>query len=219
VDIPSPLFWEFIAMTPEQAITIAAPFTLTRKAPLRMQAMAEALQRIDREKIIGDIVECGIWAGGNIILARLLSPMRKCWLYDTFSGMPTAGKFDVKMDGKPGGYGFTKASLNEVLNNLQTTKTFDRDLIHFIPGLVETTLLDPTNRPDRIALLRLDTDFYSSTLAELEHLWPRLCPGGTLIVDDYGHWPGCRRAVDEYFAGAIPQFTMVDYSALMVVKP
>jgi len=70
--------------------------------------------------------------------------------------------------------------------------------IHFVEGLVEETL--PAEAPEEIALLRLDTDWYSSTKHELEQLYPRLAPGGVLILDDYGHWQGARRAVDEYFA-------------------
>ena len=68
---------------------------------------------------------------------------------------------------------------------------------HFVVGKVEETLVD--SRPKQIALLRLDTDWYESTRCELEYLFPLLSPGGVLIIDDYGHWEGCRRAVDEYF--------------------
>ena len=70
--------------------------------------------------------------------------------------------------------------------------------IHFVRGPVEETL--PAGAPDEIALLRLDTDWYESTRHELEHLYPRLAAGGVLLVDDYGHWEGARKAVDEYFA-------------------
>jgi O-methyltransferase len=72
-------------------------------------------------------------------------------------------------------------------------------------GRVEQTLLDPKNLPERIAVLRLDTDWYASTKIELETLYPRLAPGGVLIVDDYGHWMGAQRAVKEYFARTCPR--------------
>ncbi len=68
---------------------------------------------------------------------------------------------------------------------------------HFVPGMVEETI--PASAPEKIALLRLDTDWYESTRHELEHLFPRIVDGGVLIIDDYGHWAGARRAVDEYF--------------------
>src|SRR4029078_10706092 len=70
--------------------------------------------------------------------------------------------------------------------------------IHFVPGPVEGTL--PQQAPDSIALLRLATDWHASTRHELEHLYPRLVDGGVLIIDDYGHWQGARRAGGEYFA-------------------
>jgi hypothetical protein len=75
--------------------------------------------------------------------------------------------------------------------------------------------------PDQLALLRLDTDWYESTRHELEHLYPRLVPGGVLIVDDYGHWEGARRAVDEYFDKVGEQLLLsrLDYAARIAVKP
>jgi hypothetical protein len=83
--------------------------------------------------------------------------------------------------------------------------------------MVEDTLRDAGNLPERIALLRLDTDWYHSTKIELEVLWPRLAPGGIMIVDDYGHWRGAKKAVDEYFDGKV-LFTTIDYTAVMTVK-
>jgi hypothetical protein len=86
-------------------------------------------------------------------------------------------------------------------------------------GRVEETL--PQAAPDEIAILRLDTDWYESTRHELEHLYPRLSVGGILIIDDYGHWQGARKAVDEYFAGRSPAVFLnrVDYTCRLVVKP
>ena len=69
--------------------------------------------------------------------------------------------------------------------------------IHYVQGKVEDTV--PGAGPEQIALLRLDTDWYESTLHELVHFFPRLVPGGVLIIDDYGWWKGARKAVDEYF--------------------
>ena len=78
----------------------------------------------------------------------------------------------------------------------------------------------PGRAPERIALLRLDTDWYESTRHELEHLWERLEPGGVLIIDDYGHWAGAREAVDEFFAkrSDAPLLTRVDYTGRIGVK-
>ena len=79
---------------------------------------------------------------------------------------------------------------------------------------------DPAQAPSEIALLRLDTDWESSTRHELEHLWPRLAVGGVLIIDDYGHWSGARQAVDGYFAARddAPLLARVDYTGRMGVR-
>lgn len=74
---------------------------------------------------------------------------------------------------------------------------YDERHIVYVPGKVEDTL--PANAPEQISLLRLDTDWYESTRHELECLFPRLAVGGVLLIDDYGHWKGAKRAVDEYF--------------------
>ncbi|MCW2967337.1 MAG: macrocin O-methyltransferase, partial [Solirubrobacteraceae bacterium] len=90
--------------------------------------------------------------------------------------------------------------------------------IHFVRGPVEETL--PEHAPERLALLRLDTDWYESTRAEMEHLYPRLSDGGVLIIDDYGHWDGARRAVEEHFAanGDAPLLHRIDYTGRIGIK-
>ena len=95
---------------------------------------------------------------------------------------------------------------------------YPHDLLHFVRGPVEQTV--PAQAPARLALLRLDTDWYESTRHELEHLFPRLAPGGVLMIDDYGHWEGARRAVDEYFASEHPPLLLsrVDYTGRVAVK-
>jgi hypothetical protein len=85
--------------------------------------------------------------------------------------------------------------------------------------MVEETV--PERAPERIGLLRLDTDWYESTRHELEHLYPRLVPGGVLIVDDYGHYEGARRAVDEYLDASREAVLLnrIDYTGRVAVKP
>jgi len=96
---------------------------------------------------------------------------------------------------------------------------FDRSRIHYVQGKVEDTI--PGFLPDAISLLRLDTDWYESTLHELEHCYPRLSSGGILIIDDYGCWQGARQAVDEYFAKYHLKLFLhrIDHSARITVKP
>ena len=87
-----------------------------------------------------------------------------------------------------------------------------------VQGKVEDTI--PNTAPDAISVLRLDTDWYESTRHELEHLYPRLARGGVLLLDDYGHWEGARRAVDEFMAATKAKLYLhrVDYAGRAAVK-
>jgi O-methyltransferase len=201
----------------------------TKTGTERFAAMAAALRRIDAEGIPGVVVECGVWRGGNIILARKLSPGRVCWLYDTFTGMTPPEPVDVSISsGKPASISYNKkmqrgdkwagVSVEEVRANLSEMGVLDDDKLRFVVGPVEKTLTDKANLPSGIALLRLDTDWFASTKIELEVLYPIIAPGGILIVDDYGHWAGSKKAVDKYFGPSVPMHK-IDYTAIQIVKP
>ena len=109
------------------------------------------------------------------------------------------------------------ASLEEVRAAMRSTGYPWVNFV-FVPGRVEETL--PGTATGEIALLRLDTDWYESTYHELQYLWPRLVTGGVLILDDYGHWQGAKRAVDEYFSRSQPrpELHVIDYTARLILK-
>jgi hypothetical protein len=88
-----------------------------------------------------------------------------------------------------------------------------------VQGKVEDTI--PRVLPEGIAIARLDTDFYSSTLHELRQLWPRIASGGVLIIDDYGHWKGARQATDDFFweLGIAVLLQRIDYTTRLIIKP
>ena len=179
--------------------------------------LRENVGRLVRENIPGAFVECGVYRGGSmVIIARTLLELgagdRDLLLYDTFAGMPLSGPEDGRDAQALFVGGELACSQEEVLNNLAATG-YDVWRVHLIEGRVEDTL--PFHLPAGIALLRLDTDWYASTRAELEYLYPSLYPGGCLIVDDYGAWPGCKQAVDEYFGRA---FNVPDDSVLVFWK-
>lgn len=180
----------------------------------RLFALYEAVGYLVRNRIPGDIVECGVWKGGSSMMAALAlahhgdDGSRRIWLYDTFTGMPEPGPRDLKLDGgdvgakwrdgkAEGHNSWNYGPLDEVRANMARTG-FPTERTMLVPGKVEDTLMG--KRPERIALLRLDTDFYESTKVELELLAPSIAPGGILIVDDYGSWAGARDAVDEWLA-------------------
>jgi hypothetical protein len=205
------------------------PYTKTSRE--RIAAMIAGARHIARHRILGDVVECGVWRGGSTMAAALAlleagDTDRTLWLYDTFAGMPSADARDRDVTGisapeylanlRTKGRAWDAASRADVEVNLTRT-TWPVERTRFIVGRVEETI--PANTPARIALLRLDTDFYSSTAHELQHLYPRLSHGGILIIDDYGHWAGARQAVDEYFDGQPIFLHRVDYTGRLVVKP
>jgi len=183
-------------------------FTMT--GPERIASVCHAIEYIHSRKLPGDIVECGVWRGGSMMAAamtlmRLNDTQRALYLFDTFQGMspPTAvdrvhwgtSAAELLADSAPTSRIWAVSSLDDTQHNLAQTGYPDR-LIYFVKGRVEETL--PERAPRQVALLRLDTDWYESTRHELIHLFPRLVPGGVLIIDDYGFWKGAKKAVDEY---------------------
>jgi O-methyltransferase len=184
------------------------PRTMTNHT--KLFGLILATRYVAQHQIPGEIVECGVWRGGSmqaVALTLLEAGVtdRELHLFDTFEGMPPPTSKDVRHDG---------VSAAELLETRDRTKAvwaiatledvrtgmaeldYPPERIHFHEGMVETTI--PAECPEQIALLRLDTDWYESTRHELEHMYARLSPGGVLIIDDYGHWEGSRRAVDEF---------------------
>ena len=186
------------------------PFTMT--SPERVKALVNAVEYVVTNNIEGALVECGVWRGGSsmamaLTLKQLGEESRDIYMYDTFSGMSTPTDADVSIHGAEALKELSRARkanessvwcvspIEEVRQNLRSTN-YRMDKIHFVEGKVESTI--PEMMPGDIALLRLDTDWYESTKHELIHLYPLLRPNGVLIIDDYGHWQGARKAVDEY---------------------
>ena len=127
-------------------------------------------------------------------------------------------KWEEDRAGVKDNFGSWSVEREEVAVNMRSTG-YPQELITYVVGDVCTTL--DVHVPESISLLRLDTDFYRSTVKELEVLYPKLVSGGVLIVDDYGHFKGARQAVDEYFeaAGFFPYLSRVDYTGRVIIKP
>ena len=196
-------------------------------------AIIQSIKHISENKVDGDLVEAGVYKGGNLILISLmlkqLNLSKKIYAYDTFEGMPEENtKIDVDLKGKSAKETRNQykrgewcyASLHQVKKNLNK---FDENFINkikFIQGKVENTLDNYENIPDKISFLRLDTDFYDSTKKELEILYPRLQKNGILIIDDYGHWKGAKKAVDDYFGNdkKFRFFHRIDYASRLYIK-
>ena len=159
-------------------------------------------------------------------LLDLRDTSRDLYLFDTFEGMPEPTAKDVDYAGKRAtqvlledvGSRCADAPLEQVKEVLYGTG-YPREKIHFVQGRVEETI--PASAPRSISLLRLDTDWYTSTKHELVHLYPRLAQAGVIVVDDYGHWEGSRQACDEYFKqNSIPiLLNRMDYTGRIALKP
>ncbi len=213
----------------------AAPFTMT--SPERLWALRGAVKYVVERGVPGDFAETGVWRGGSSMLIAyslldLGASQRNIWLYDTFEGMPAPSERDVQVLGGETAQkhfeaertgedssAWCNAPLDEVRANMAAAGHPPAQT-KFVIGKTQLTLAEPSNRPERLALLRLDTDWYESTRAELEHMFDLLSPGGVLIVDDYGHWAGCMRAVDEFFAAREQKYLLnrIDYTGRMMVK-
>jgi O-methyltransferase len=202
----------------------------------RMYALYQAVGHVVDQGVPGDLLECGVWRGGSVMLMVSVLRARGCtdrsiWLYDTFDGMVPPGEEDVQaMSGRRADeilgerprtgddpfWGVASRAIVEA--NLRRTG-YPMERFRFVPGDVLKTL--PAEAPTCLSVMRLDTDWYQSTRHELEHLYPRLSPGGVLIIDDYGYWRGARKATDEYFAAtdARPLLHRIDYTGRIGVKP
>ena len=197
----------------------------------RQWCLLRAAQYIEQNAIDGDIVECGVWRGGNMMMLKsYFGPAcaRRFFLYDTYLGMSEPTGADVHFHGpvaldeynakkQDGRSDWAYASLDQVKRNFASFGLLDPDVV-FVQGMVETTLRQD-EVPQQIALLRLDTDWYQSTKVELEVLYPRLVKGGVLIVDDYGDWLGSKKAVDEYFGPRPPLMMPIDHGCRLAIKP
>ena len=220
-----------------EAIDIIAavrPYTMTSDE--RIFVLIEAVRYLAKTNVEGGIVECGVWRGGSMMaVAHALAGLDRrdvdLYLFDTFEGMTEPQDVDLDYRGVSAHNEFARsrtsadasdwcrAEFGEVESNLISTG-YPRDRIKLIRGKVEQTI--PSQAPSKISLLRLDTDWYESTIHELVHLYPRLSSRGVLIIDDYGHWMGSRRATDEYFAtlGVSPVLlNRIDYTGRVGVKP
>ncbi|MBP9080090.1 MAG: class I SAM-dependent methyltransferase [Flavobacteriales bacterium] len=209
------------------------PFTMTSRE--RLFALFSACMHIVDAKMEGAFVECGVWKGGSaMMMAACLKHRgiidRDLYLFDTFEGMSKPEDIDRTFTGERASGTFEQTAIaedasdwcrspyEEVLNNMASTG-YPTERIHLVKGKVEDTL--PSALPaQRIALLRLDTDWYSSTRHELVHLYPRLVQHGVLIIDDFGHWEGARKAVLEYFSehGVHMLLNRIDYTGRIGIK-
>jgi hypothetical protein len=195
---------------------LAAPYTLLPAE--KLYNFYCAIRYVVEQEIPGDIVECGVWFGGAVMLAgELLSQLgdrRNVFLYDTFQGFTERSDCDITLAGKEAATHRFSSIRGQVEKNLAMTQFSN---YHVVEGDILETL-----KPDShvgISILRLDTDTYRTTLHELTTSYRALSRGGVLIIDDYGHCQGARKATEEFFASRKrPFFQRPDYSSRTGIK-
>jgi len=208
------------------------PYTMT--TPERIASLCNAVNYLVKNNIEGDFVECGVWRGGSTMAAidtlqKAGDKSREIYLFDTYEGMSEPTEHDKVITGtaaiellnssnrEDATSVWCYSALDEVQKNVGSLK-YPSNQVHYIKGKVEDTI--PQTLPKKIALLRLDTDWYESTAHELKYLYPLLVPGGVIIIDDYGNWEGARKAVDEYIAAEkLPLLlNRIDYTGRIGIK-
>lgn len=213
------------------------PYTMT--SPERGYALYSAVKYLVANQIHGSFVECGVWRGGSsMIMLLTLKELgiggRDIFLFDTFEGMTEPDERDLDCFGRPASELLSDENVNRSERELVRACASEEELreniarcgyspnrIRIVRGDVRETLSKVQTGP--IALLRLDTDFYDSTYSEMEELYPRVQQEGVVLIDDYGHWQGSKKAVDDYFnrhAETVrqPLLQAVDYTGRIFVK-
>lgn len=227
----------------ERAIRVASPYTMLPR--MRLLTLYQKVAYCEKAGLEGELVECGVWKGGAVALMAMANlaegaKRRHIHLFDSFQDIcapdagldgdravgqarrhgsdcrgqlrPVAGFYDAV-----GGAGTLEGN-RHLLENLVG---YDRSCLHYHVGWFQETMPRDSDRVGPIAVLRLDGDWYASTMVCLEHLYGKVVRGGFVIIDDYGTYQGCRRAVDEFMASrGIKAFLHMDDAACRYwVKP
>jgi O-methyltransferase len=188
----------------------------TMLGPARLDNIEECVRRIIADDVPGDLIETGVWRGGGSILMRAVlaaygDTTRLVWVADSFEGLPRPTHPRDAGD-EHWRYPQLAVSIDEVRTNFARYGLLD-DQVCFLQGWFANTL--PAAPIDQLAVLRLDGDMYGSTLDALEPLYPKVSPGGFVIIDDYA-LEGCRQAVDDYRAsnGVDEDLVRIDHTGV-----
>lgn len=167
----------------------------------RLENFGECVESALRDAVPGDVIETGVWRGGALIYAKAVLEAhgdyeRTIWVADSFEGVPPPDpRFPADAGDTHHGARELAVTKKQVEENFRRYGLLD-ERVRFLEGWFKDTL--PDAPIERLAVVRLDGDLYQSTIEALQSLYPKLSPGGYLIVDDYGAVEGCRKAVHDY---------------------
>lgn len=194
-------------MTFGEARERVRPYTCLSDA--RLRGLWDAAQAVEHEGVAGDLVECGCYKGGGAAMLGLAATSsRTLWLFDSFRGMPEPTANDPRHAWRF--VGCTCGPLGAVKANIAACGLASG--VEYVEGWYRDTL--PCPRVERVAVLHVDCDWYESVRECLEAFWPVLAPGAVVQIDDYGHWAGARKAVDEFLDARQrgTEMTVLDYT-------
>jgi O-methyltransferase len=193
-------------------------FGYTMVGHRRLDNVQECIERVIRDGVPGDVLEAGAWRGGVAILMRAVLRAlgvtdRTVWVADSFAGLPKPTWTEDQTTADLSEVDYMKVSLEQVQANFERFGLLDGQ-VRFLKGWFKDTL--PSAPVEKLAVLRLDADMYSSTMDVLRALYPKVSDGGYVIVDDYHTWDSCRRAVDDFCRehGINNQAKQIDYASI-----
>lgn len=198
--------------------------TLLRGKRLRM--LVNTAKNLELE---GAFVELGSWRGGSAsAFIKNLNQERECWLFDSFEGLPEPTELDTIGGGNKHATEFKNLGMPdddsktyEICCDLMASLDYPQDKIHIIKGWFKDTFPIHVDSIDGIAVLHVDCDFYEPVKLSLDTFYDKVVPGGVIILDDYGHWDGAKKAVDEFLSERDLNVKLlpIDYTGHYFKKP
>lgn len=189
----------------------------------RLSFLYEAVLDLKCRAVDGDFVECGSWNGGSAAVISVADKDRRVWLFDSWEGMPEGGEYDTKFKNKKviGEKGMAMSSFEKINYLLFNKLKINPKDVSLVKGWFEETIPNIKNEIGKISLLHLDCDWYESVKFCLENFYDKVVSGGYIIIDDYGSWAGCKKAVDEFKRERElnVEFIKIDKDAVYFIKP
>ncbi len=189
-------------------------FAYTMVGHKRLDNVQACIEDVIKNEVPGDFIETGVWRGGTTIFMRALLNAygikdRKVWVADSFEGLPVPKSEDDGWDRSQ--VQFLKVSFEKVKSNFAKFGLLDEQ-VEFLKGWFCDTL--PNAPIQKLAILRLDGDMYSSTMDSLQSLYHKVSKGGYIIVDDYYSWPACRAAITDFLKknSLNPEIKAIDWT-------
>lgn len=221
-------------LNPRKLVLFKKIYPYTMVDVKRLSNIYDLAESVEKNKGEGVFVECGVWRGGCAAIMGFVSKEaksnRKMWLFDSFVGLPEPTQEDGKIakeysqnriEGK-------LETIDKCVGPMEDVKEIFFNILEINPsnviikkGWFQDTFPKEKNEIGQISILRLDGDWYESTKICLDNLYDNVVRGGYVVVDDYGHWEGCKKAVDDFFAERKikTKIIKIDYAGIYFKKP